>query len=47
MDVDGAMMNGCCVSGSVNVPQNVYVSRWPSADTNGGLANGGLVTKKM
>merc|ERR1719217_1564801 len=28
MDVDGAMMPGCCVSGSTTVPQNVYVSRF-------------------
>merc|ERR1719324_1467386 len=28
MDVDGAMMPGCCVSNSTKVPQNVYVSRY-------------------
>jgi len=29
MDVDGAMMPGCCISNSSHVPQNVYISRWP------------------
>lgn len=28
MDVDGAMMPGCCVSNSTKVAQNVYVSRF-------------------
>lgn len=28
MDVDGAMMPGCCVRNSTNVAQNVYVSRF-------------------
>jgi len=28
MDVDGAMMPGCCISNSSKVPQNVYVSRY-------------------
>lgn len=27
MDVDGAMMPGCCIKNSTNVAQNVYVSR--------------------
>jgi len=28
MDVDGAMMPGCCIKGSVAVPQNYFVSRY-------------------